>query len=76
METLQHFGTGYLTTSVTTHSVGHSNQIPVHIVQSYLVQPHFVITNKMRSYKYHILIVMSHATNPTGCCHLYFHRFI
>ena len=51
------------------HSVGNSHNITILISQIHPCTEN-VISDEMVSHEYHILILMSHTANVTGCCYI------
>jgi hypothetical protein len=62
---MQGITTGDITTVMTSHTVCKSYDKPVFMVQCQQ-SLEIVITDKMVIHQYHVLILISHTTNPAG----------
>ena len=75
LEILQDIATGHITAIMTTHAVGYSNDKLILMIERYLSHI-IIIANKMIIHKYHILILSSYTSHPTGRCDIIYNHHL
>ena len=72
---MKDIATGDITSVMASHAIGNGDNISILICQFYSCGE-CIISNEMASHEYHVFILMSHTTNPTGCRYIYCYHYI